>query len=110
MVRVFFVFLIAGLLVAGCGAGEEIQEEEEELPDPEQVFSALGTVHYVDLEGGFYGIVTDDSLYYNPTNLGSTYQQDGLRVHFRAQEIDSLMTIHMWGRPIEIIDIMEVDY
>lgn len=110
MIRVLLVVLAAGLFAAGCGSSGEVPEEEEELPEPEQVISALGTVRYVDLEGGFYGIIADDSTRYNPTNLDSTYQEDGLRVRFRGQEVDSLMTIQMWGTPLEILEIMEAEY
>lgn len=69
------------------------------------VIEARGTVQFVELEGGFYGIVADDGQRYDPTNLDEAYEEDGLRVRFRARERDDLMSIRMWGRIVEIISI-----
>jgi hypothetical protein len=82
---------------------------ERELPPPEDVVSGLGTVRYVELEGGFYGIVANDSTRYLPQDLGTDYREDGLRVRFRAVAQDSAATMQMWGRPVEILDILRVE-
>lgn len=84
-------------------------ETEEELPPPEDIVSGVGTVQYVELEGGFYGLVANDSTRYQPQNLAETYRKDGLRVRFRAVTIDSVMTTQMWGQPIEILDILRLN-
>jgi inhibitor of cysteine peptidase len=90
--------IIALLLVAltltalvGCGRGEAI--------------SGTGTVKFVDLEGGFYGIVGDDGQNYDPMNLDQTYQEDGLRVRFQAKIRQDMASIHMWGKIIELTRI-----
>lgn len=69
------------------------------------VIEETGTVQFVELEGGFYGIVTDDGQRYDPTNLAEAYQEDGLRVRFRARERDDMASIRMWGSIVEIISI-----
>lgn len=117
MLRFFPSFCLAVLLLAGCAGSEDVPVEEEPPPEPEEVISAVGMVRYVDLEGGFYGIVAEQGVgsaneggtQYLPLNLGEAYRQDGLRVRFRAVPIDTVATIQMWGHPIEIRDIQRVD-
>ncbi|WP_022835681.1 hypothetical protein [Salisaeta longa] len=74
------------------------------LPAPEDAISATATVRYIDLEGGFYGLVTQDSVRYQPVALDEAFRQDGLTVRFRAVP-RNVMTAQMWGTPIEIIEI-----
>lgn len=63
------------------------------------------TVVLVPLEGGFYGLVTDDGRHYDPTNLPATMRRTGLKVHFTARLLPSAAGTHMWGQRIELIDI-----
>jgi hypothetical protein len=74
-------------------------------PQDEKYIS--GTVKYVGLEGGFWGIVADDGQKYDPVNLPKDYQKDGMKVKFRAQEIEDVASIHMWGKIIRILEIAE---
>ena len=110
-----FLFSTAFLAAACSNTGGSLPdadvpgETEEELPPPEDIVSGVGTVQYVELEGGFYGLVADDSTRYNPQNLAEEYRQDGLRVRFRAVTKDDVMTTQMWGRPIEILDILRLN-
>ena len=109
--------LLAGiaLAVTGCTSTSgslpdaDVVEEDADLPPPEDIVSGLGTVRYVELEGGFYGIVADDSTRYLPQDLGTDYREDGLRVRFRAAVQDSAMTMEMWGTPVEMLDILRVE-
>jgi len=105
------VLLFAALLASACGGtGDAVPDPEgESLPPPEDVISGTGTVRYVELEGGFYGLVDDDSTRYLPQNLAEEYRRDGLRVRFRAVEQDSTATMQMWGTPVEILDILRLD-
>ena len=108
--------LLAGIALAATGCTstsgslpDADVEEDADLPPPEDIVSGLGTVRYVELEGGFYGIVADDSTRYLPQDLGTDYREDGLRVRFRAAVQDSVMTMEMWGTPVELIDILRVE-
>ena len=71
----------------------------------DDVISETGTVKYVDLEGGFYGIVGDDGTYYDPINLEKEFKLDGLRIYYKAKIYEDVFNAHMWGTPIEIIEI-----
>jgi putative hemolysin len=77
--------------------------------DGDGTITADGTVTYVDLEGGFYGIVADDGGQYLPANLSEEFAVDGKRVHFTAVEQQDVVTIQMWGTPVEILTIEETN-
>ncbi len=63
---------------------------------------------YIDLEGGFYGIVSDDGKKYLPINLDKSYKIAGTRVKFTFKERKDIFTIYMWGEPIEILKIEKI--
>ncbi|WP_406661804.1 protease inhibitor I42 family protein [Methanolobus sp. ZRKC3] len=73
----------------------------EVIPETELIH-AKGTVTFVELEGGFYGIISDETTSYDPINLDDTLMEDGLELEFTAYPRDDLMSFHMWGRLIEI--------
>ena len=72
-----------------------------------QLLRFKGTVRYIDLEGGFWGIVSDDGKHYDPSNLAQEYQQEGLRVAVEAVVLNRV-GIHMWGTIIEIKAITKI--
>jgi hypothetical protein len=69
------------------------------------VFS--GTVEYIDLEGGFYGIIDHDDRY-DPLNLPEEFQIEGLRVFVVAKIVDDQVSFHMWGTIIKILFILKI--
>ena len=73
------------------GAGEESQVVK-------------GTVRHIDLEGGFYGIVTDDGTNLDPVNLPEEFRKDGVRLQARVVPLRDRVSIHMWGTPVRIIE------
>lgn len=54
-------------------------------PPPSNVFKAKGIVQFVGLEGGYYGIRSDNGSVYSPVNLPWILQKDDLRVWFKAE-------------------------
>ena len=69
--------------------------------------STIGIVSYVDLEGGFYGIITDKGVHHNPVNLQVAYRVDGLRITYKYKTLQDVASIQMWGTPIEIFEVRE---
>ena len=61
-----------------------------------------GRVVHVELAGGFYGILGDDGVKYQPTNLPHQYRKDGTLVKFIAWPREDMFTSVMWGKVIEI--------
>ncbi len=64
-----------------------------------------GTVKYINLEGGFYGIIADNGGKYLPLNLDDAFRKDGLRVRFEATPLTDVATIYMWGTPVKLTSI-----
>jgi hypothetical protein len=93
LITILFLFLMIVMVVSGCAGGNGI------------FISKTGTMKHIDLQGSFYGIVSDDGNEYEVTNLVPTFQEDGLRVHFDAKILENANSIHMWGTIVELIDI-----
>ena len=74
--------------------------------DADLVFT--GTVRYIPLEGGFFGIVSDDGGRYDPSNLKEEFCKDGLRVRVRAKALKDVVGFHMWGSIIEVVEIEKI--
>ena len=69
------------------------------------IINEKGTVVYMQLEGGFFGIISDDGESYDPVTLPEEFEVDGLRVEFTAKVADNQTSFHQWGTIIEILDI-----
>lgn len=66
-----------------------------------------GMITYVNLEGGFYGIIDDAGRHLDPVNLPAQYRKDGLKVNFSYRASKNSVSFHMWGTIIELIEIKE---
>lgn len=64
----------------------------------------MAEVRWIPLEGGFYGLLTQDGRRFVPANLPDGFRKDGLRVTVRGR-IKEVATIYMWGKPLEILTI-----
>jgi len=88
-----FLLFIVSILSISCSSLES------------EVRLTTGTVKYISLEGGFYGIFTDDKKYLDPLNLSKEFQVEGKRIYFRYVEKKEGVSFHMWGTIVEIIEI-----
>ena len=79
-----------------------------QTPGTDADISGTGTIQFVALEGGFYGILADDGHHYDPINLDQELQVDGLRIRFTAQERKDLASFHMWGDIIELVEVEKI--
>ena len=68
-----------------------------------------GKVHYISLEGGFWGIIARDGRKFDPVNLPQKYQKEGLKISFTAEKIEDVASIHMWGQIIRILEVKEIN-
>ena len=94
--------LFALALFAGC-----TQDPTHLDPDPGGIsmIATTGTVVHLGLEGGFFGIVADDSTKYDPVEIAPAFQKDGLRVKFSARPANNGLSTHMWGVRVELTSI-----
>jgi hypothetical protein len=67
-----------------------------------------GIIKFVDLEGGFYGIVGDNGQKFDPVNLRKEFKKEGLKVKFVYTLKKSTSNVHQWGRIIEILSIRKI--
>jgi len=84
-----------------------ISENFGELKRRGDIIEGIGTIIYIELEGGFYGIINNDN-HYVPINLPPEFEMDGLRVKFKAKIRKDLVSIHMWGILIELTYINKI--
>lgn len=97
MIKNLIFYMAIIFLLAGCIFNSQ-------KPD----ISMKGTVTFIPVEGGTYGIVADDGKEYSPLNLDQAYQQENLRVEFEANISKQQISIYMWGTAIEIIKIKKI--
>lgn len=90
------------LTISGPAGSPSITFREKSM---ETGTTIRGTIRYIDLEGGFYGIVTDSGDQFLPENLGDEWQKDGLQVLADVVPGSSGVSIFMWGKDIRILSI-----
>jgi inhibitor of cysteine peptidase len=71
----------------------------------DDTFVSTGTVVFLSLEGGFYGIKGDDGRNYDPMNLPEDFRKNGLRIRFEAKTLTDRAGFHMWGKIVEIKNV-----
>ncbi|MBM3319360.1 MAG: hypothetical protein FJY73_01605 [Candidatus Eisenbacteria bacterium] len=96
MMRMLFALLIAALWICGC-----ISEDPAPVSD-------TGTVVFLSMEGGFFGIVDDHGRRWDPFGLPEELQVDSLRVQFEGIPAERA-TFHMWGRAIDLTSITRLN-
>ncbi len=98
--------VLAVVVLLSCNTkagGEDVGKDQEDI------VSATGTVRFIDLEGGFYGIICDDGKKYDPMNLDQQFRADGLRIRFEANIRKDVASFHMWGTIVEITNIEKLE-
>ncbi|TQV75096.1 hypothetical protein FLL45_09140 [Aliikangiella marina] len=84
---------------------KEEKENNIEEANVKNILPYKGTIQYVDLEGGFFGITTDKGTKLLPMGLPKEYLQHGAIIEFSGEKDEDVMTIQQWGTPFKIKDI-----
>jgi len=74
---------------------------------PPTTFHLTGKVVYSPVEGGFYGILGDDGIKYQPTNLPRKFKKENISLHFDAKRKDGMVSTFQWGTIIELANVSE---
>lgn len=77
------------------------------LAGPETV-SEVGTVEFVEVEGGCWAIQTEEERY-EPRNLSEEFREDGLQVRFQGELRSDMVSICQIGPIIEVQEIERVE-
>lgn len=99
------------ILIGTAGCSSMSRDDQSDAPaKPAAGISAsgrqvTGTVRHVDLEGGFYGIETDEGARLDPVNLPEVFHKDGLRIRAWVEDLKDRVSFRMWGTLVRIRDI-----
>ena len=74
-----------------------------------EIIEIYGAVVYVEIEGGFFGILSNTGEQYEPINLPIDFQENELPIRIIAKIRTDLASIYMWGIIIEISEIIELN-
>ncbi len=66
-----------------------------------------GTSTYVELESGFWGIVTENNDYL-PINMPEQLKTNGTLVECTIRILEDVMTMHNWGQPCDIVSFKTI--
>lgn len=64
-----------------------------------------GTVQYIEVEGGFFGIVTKNGGKFLPMNMDKSAQKHGSIIKFKGVVLKDMHTIQQWGTPIKLSEV-----
>lgn len=95
--------LLAGVWLSGCVATQPVPQGRPGDEVPSHVVEFDARVVYVTLEGGFYGLVADNGVRYEPLALAPRFRRHGMRLRVRARPVD-VASIRMWGKPVHIVN------
>ncbi|GLP98136.1 hypothetical protein [Paraferrimonas sedimenticola] len=123
--------LIASLLLATAGCQDEPAAKPQPQPEPEprpqvsqlksepvekvmqqaheKQAQMSGTVKYIALEGGFFGIIGADGQQLLPSNLPQEMQKNGLVISFGMRPDNETMGIQQWGTRVVLSNPKVVD-
>jgi hypothetical protein len=99
------VVCLTFLSAAGCRSPGAGTGKKTHAGTGQEARTVMGTVQHIEVEGGFYGIVTNDGQKLDPVNLPKDFQQDGVRIEVRVVPLPGRVSIHQWGELVRILEI-----
>lgn len=81
----------------------------EPSPKP-KTLHLTGHVEYVNTQGGFFAIVGDDGLKYQPTNLPPKVRTNGLPIKFNATINDHIVSSFIWGTIVDVSNVAPLKF
>jgi len=102
--------LLSGLTLVACKQEPISQNkqspQETQVEKPKDNINQLTvTVEYLKLEGGFYGLVTQNGEKLLPMNLSKEYRHAGTVLKVTGKKLTDVMTIQQWGTPFELTTV-----
>ncbi|MBN2532118.1 MAG: hypothetical protein JXB88_04470 [Spirochaetales bacterium] len=110
------LILCMSLFILGCQFDMAVDTDSEiinvksdaDTGPVKKIIKDTGVIRYINLEGGFYGIIGRKGNY-DPVNLPRVFMQDGLAVEFTAEVLEDMASIHMWGTLVRLISMKTLD-
>jgi len=98
VINVIFLISLVFVLTGACISSYSVCGAQDEI-------SFLAEVKWISLEGGFFGLVTEDGRKFLPLNLPEEFKKKGLKVRVKGNIKKDIATVQMWGMPFEIREI-----
>ncbi len=107
MMKILNMFaVLATLFLLGCQAQSKpsttISNDVENVVETGIPFK--GQVVYMQLEGGFWAIITDDGAKLDGP-IPAELQQNGLAVEGRYKPLKDNASFHMWGTVVNFVEL-----
>jgi hypothetical protein len=103
---------VRGLILAACGL-VALGCARTGTPDmhatPKDAVAGVGTIVFMEAEGGFHAIRSDDGVTYDPRSLPDAFKTDGLRVRFTVRVIPGAVGIHQVGPIVDVLEIKRLN-
>jgi len=99
---VFLSFMLMGCQQQSGIVPEELPMTEKKEQMVQQAKWQQGEVVFVELEGGFWGIITNDGQKILPHGLPKALAVAGSKVRFQGKIIKDAVTIQQWGQVVKI--------
>jgi hypothetical protein len=77
------------------------KQAEAKSSDKKQPWQ-FATITFLNLEGGFFGLITDKGNKLLPMNLAKEFQLHGAKIKFKGEIQKGIFTIQQWGTPFKI--------
>lgn len=117
-VSVLTVAIFLSIFLSACTT----QESETQTPEDKHVMEVkpaekdmnehtivTATVTFIELEGGFYGLITSAGDKLLPTNLAEEYHKNGTVLSFRTAPVKEMASIQQWGTMVELVDVTLIE-
>lgn len=92
------------LIATPVNAADRLEGHEMKSSKSEYSSWQRGRVQFLNLEGGFYGIILDSGKKILPMNMKKEFAQHGAIVRIKGK-VKNVMTIQQWGTPFSITEI-----
>jgi len=66
-------------------------------------FRIKGKARYIEISGGFWGIITSEGHKYRAVNMPEQFKEENHQVDCLAELLDLDFDIFMWGKAVRII-------
>ncbi|MEJ2685695.1 MAG: hypothetical protein P8124_00560 [Gammaproteobacteria bacterium] len=103
------VVLALGVTTTGCAADTTTGTTPPPARQEVRTVTVTGKIVHLSIEGGFWGIVASDGTHYDPVNLPADFQQEGLEVRATLRTKPGMVSFHMWGTLVDVVDIRKVN-
>lgn len=103
-IRVFSTVCICMMLLMNTSCAKQ---EQSTMKAKQSAWIEIKVV-YLNVEGGFYGLVTKDGKKLLPMNLAKEYHIEDTVLKIKGDEIEGMATIQQWGIPYKLTGVQLV--